>query len=163
MVIQASWSRHLNLAQLHLQLNGARYDPRKFTGLIWKDPDVGGNCLVFGNGKVICSGSHSILDAHEMLRRYTELLKQFERGVHLVDVKLVTMSACHRLSGPVDLRLIVTLLGGMYEPELFNGAMLKRNRTNYTIFATGNVVIMGVKDEEDIYPILLELELCVKS
>lgn len=163
-VLQAEWQIQLNLKVLSSQLRGARYNPKKFSGLIWKDKEIGGCCLVFNNGKIICNGAPSEREGYDMLKKYTSQLMFWQGPISLNNVRLVTISACHKLSGPVDLRLIYTLLGGSYEPEIFNGAMLKRDGVHYTIFATGNIVITGLKEIGDnVYATLLELELCVKS
>jgi transcription initiation factor TFIID TATA-box-binding protein len=163
-VFQASWKTPLDLAVLATRVVGARYDPRKFSGLIWKDVDIGGSCLVFSNGTLICSGAKSLDHGREVLAKYTDTMQRHGWDVTLNDIKLLTMSACHKLSGPIDLTLIPAI-GGTYEPELFNGAMLKREGIHYTLFATGSVIIMGMKPqlEDDVYAMLLELELSVKS
>jgi transcription initiation factor TFIID TATA-box-binding protein len=162
-VCQARWSTDVDLVKLSSQIQNAKYEPGRFSGIIWQQRCIGGNCLVFGNGKVICNGAKSIEDAHAMLEKYTSVLQTVMPEAVLTEVRMVTQSACHKLSGPVDFTMICHLLGGTYEPELFNAAMLKRDGVHYSIFGSGSVVITGLKDEDLVYPVLLELELCVKS
>jgi transcription initiation factor TFIID TATA-box-binding protein len=162
-VCQARWSTAIDLTKLASQIESAKYDPGRFSGVIWKQRDIGGNCLVFANGKVICAGAKSIEHGLNMLGEYTHLLQTVVPEAVLKEFRMVTQSACHKLSGPVDFGMLCSLLGANYEPELFNAAMLRREGVHYSIFQSGSVVITGMKDDELIYPVLLELELCVKS
>ena len=73
------------------------------------------------------------------------------------------MSAVQQLSGRIRYTDIVEGMGAQYEPELFHAAKLDRQGVHFTVFSTGKVSIMGIKDENCIdnivYPTLVELDL----
>ena len=54
-------------------------------------------------------------------------------------------------------------MGANYEPELLNAATFRRDRVHYTCFASGRVVVTGVKKVEETEPVLLELEMCTRA
>lgn len=86
--------------------------------------------------------------------------------IHFAKIKLVTASGVYQLNtgGTVDyLKLVRALPGFSYEPEYFHAPILKRQGISFTVFASGKVIITGVKSESLLYdvvlPTLLEMEL----
>jgi TATA-box binding protein (TBP) (component of TFIID and TFIIIB) len=67
----------------------------------------------------------------------------------------------YKLSGRIN------LYDFNYEPEICNSAKLKRKNITFLIFATGKVIVTGIKSMKCIYnivyPVIMELELCVKN
>lgn len=146
-------------ARTHLQTD----DPRKFPAGIWQHRTIGGNALVFSNGKINCNGkSSSLQDGRRRLRRYGRILQKLGNAVNLRNVRLVTASGAHRLSGridPQDLPLDFT-----YEPELFPAVMCRRAGLHFTCRLSGIMIITGIKggkDIDEVNAIIIELELLV--
>ena len=54
-VYQANLNVKIDLSCLVHQFNNVRYNPRIFPGLIYQNRKIGGNCLIFSNGKINCS------------------------------------------------------------------------------------------------------------
>ena len=152
-VVHTDLHTAIDLTQLNDQ--DIRYDPETFSGAIWKHREIGGCCLVFRNGKLNCSGNRSVQEAKKRIKQYAGLLHQSPSKI-----EVITMSAVHQLSTELDYRRTLELLGATYEPEIHNAVMLKRGKIHYNCFRTGKVIIMGIRDIDDIYPTLLELELC---
>jgi len=160
-VVQAALHVTINLNHLANSSRDIRYDPTIFSGVIWQHRKIGGNCLVFRNGKVNCSGSKSVQQAKRRLRQYARLIQKLgSYDVVLGKIDLVTMTAVHQLSSRLNFLQMCKYLGATYQPEIHNAAMLKRGKLHFNCFHTGKVVITGIKDLNVIYPILLELELC---
>ena len=163
-VVQADLSCSIDLRHLANNTRDIRYDPGRFTGAIWQHRLIGGNCLVFHNGKVNCNGNKSIRQAKKRLRQYARLLQRHGSQVTLKKIDLVTISAVHRLSSTLELGEVCGMLGADYNPEILNAAILKKKRINFNCFRSGAVVITGIRHMRDldtvIYPTLLELELC---
>lgn len=159
-VVQADLHVCIDLQHLVYSTRDIRYDPKVFSGAIWQHRKIGGNCLVFKNGKINCAGSRSIQQARKRLRQYARLVQKLGYEVALNKVEIVTMAAVHQLSSRLDFSQMCKYLGAVYEPEILNAVMLKRGKLHLNCFHTGKVVITGIRDIDAIYPVLLELELC---
>ena len=129
-VVQADLSCSINLKHLANNTRDIKYDPGRFTGAIWQHRLIGGNCLVFHNGKVNCNGNKSIHQAKKRLRQYARLLQRHGFQVTLKKIELITMSAVHRLSSTLELKEVSAMLGAEYNPEILNAAILKKKRIN---------------------------------
>ncbi len=163
-VVQADLSCYVDLRHLAKSTRDIRYDPRIFTGAIWHHRLIGGNCLVFHNGKVNCNGNKSIHQAKKRLRQYARLLQRHGFSVTLKKIVIVTISAVHRLSSRLNVKEVCEMLKADYNPEILNAAILKKKRINFNCFLSGAIVITGIRHMHDletvIYPTILELELC---
>ncbi len=90
----------IDLNRLSSSSDAVKYDRLKFNGAIWKDPELGGCCLVFGNGKIIVNGKASDERiAEERLRNYVQLLRQYGWSNHVYKKEvtlLILMSGTER-------------------------------------------------------------------
>jgi len=160
-VVQADLHVSVDLKHLANNARDIRYDPKLFSGAIWHHRKIGGCCLVFYNGKLNCNGNKNITEAKKRIRQYARLIQKLGYVVKLYKIEVVTMTAVHKLSSPLDVPTVLsTLNGASYEPELHNAIMLKRGRIHYNCFQSGKVVITGLHNVQTIYATLLELELC---
>ncbi len=161
-VVQAALHVTVDLEHIASSNRDIRYNPAIFSGIIWQHRKIGGNCLVFQNGRINCSGSKSLQEAKRRLRQYARLIQKLGYDVKLSRIDLVTMSGVHQLSARLNFREMCETLDATYHPDVHNAAMLKRGRLHFNCFHTGKVVITGIKNVEVLYPILLELELCTQ-
>ena len=166
------YGAHLNctvdLNALCQCLWNCRYDPKLFPGLIWQHRAIGGNCLIFANGVINCNGrASSFEEGRQRLRGYARQLQNFGCQVRLKDVKIITASSSHTLSGALDLYSLARDRTLLYEPELFPAVNFKMKGINFCCFHTGKVVITGIRGPSQIdgvvYPTLIELELYVRT
>ena len=85
----------------------------------------------------------------------------------LTDVKIITVSVSHTLSGGLDLYRLAEERSLLYEPEIFPALNFKIEGVNFCCFHTGKVVITGIKTttqiDDAVYPTLIELELYVRE
>ena len=154
----------IDLRQLTLSCSNIRYNPKTFSGVIWQHRKIGGNCLIFSNGKISVNGKvRNISDARIRVRRYVKLIRNKGWPVTLKKIKIVTMSAYFQMEGHLNMDMLVRDMGARYEPELFPAAMLKRGSVHFTCFHNGKILLTGIKQELDlseaVYPTLIELEL----
>lgn len=154
----------VTLTDLCYHLSNARYDPAQFSGLMWQHRTVGGNCFVFSSGVIQCQGkATSLREGVQRLRCYARMLQKKGLKVELQHVKVVTASACHVLSAPLDFNTLVRERQVIYEPELFPTVNFQADGITFSCFHTGKIIITGIKKTTDmdqtIYPTLMELEL----
>lgn len=127
------------------------------SALSWKLPHAPVRCLLFSTGRVSCAGARGV----DNIRLYAKALRRM--GYVLCDVRVLTRSAVHTLSGSVRYAELVQGMGAIYEPELFHAAMLRRGNVHFTVFATGKVVMTGIKDmkcvDDVVFPTLMEMDI----
>ena len=163
-VVQSHFNVPLNLHQLVYKLRDAVYKPHKFSAIIWHDKRVGGSCLLFNNGKIVCHGAKSMTQAKLYTRRYARILQKLGYFIQIRRIQLVTASLLVDVGQRIDLNKVPEVLkGASYESELFNAATYRQNRIHFSIFASGKVIVTGIKDlsrmYEEVGATLLELSL----
>ena len=165
-VYQANLNVKIDLSCLVHQLHNVRYNPRIFPGLIYQNRKIGGNCLIFSNGKINCNGACSDFDSGvKRLRRYARIVQRLGYVVRLSEVRLVTASAVHKLSGRINVKSLSRIPDFQYNPELFPAAMLRRQGIHFTCHLGGSVLITGIKHSTDldnvVFPTMVEIEFLV--
>lgn len=75
-VASANLNADLNLDAIAIGLDGTEYEPEQFPGLVYrmKDPKVA--MLLFGSGKIVCTGARSAEDAENAVDKLGETLKE---------------------------------------------------------------------------------------
>lgn len=139
-----------------------RYNPKIFSGVIWSHRKLRATCLLFKNGKLVCTGAKSISGGRKSIRQYARILQKMGYAVNLQNIRVRTMSAVHTLQGRIKPEALVEFLGAVYEPEIFSAVRLRKEGIHYTCFHTGKVIITGIKSmkdfEEKLCETLLEME-----
>jgi len=69
--------QEMNLKQLTLDLEGANYDPKRFPGLVYRTEDPKTVTLIFGSGKIVCTGAKSIDDVYRGTENVFQSLKKY--------------------------------------------------------------------------------------
>ena len=165
-VYQANLIVQIDLKCLVHQLNNVRYNPRTFSGLIYQNRKIGGNCLIFSNGKINCNGACSDFDSGvKRLRRYARILQRLGYVVRLSEIRLITASAVHKLSGRINVESLCRIQDFQYNPELFPAVMLRRQGIHFTCHLSGSLLITGIKNSTDldnvVLPTIVEIEMCL--
>ena len=124
----------------------AEYRPGRFPGLVFRLKKPRTSTLIFGSGKMICTGARSENEARRALR------------------KIVNVVATANLGGSVDLLELYESERGMrgkivYEPEQFPGLIYRMDspRAVFLIFSSGKLVCTGARKEEDVHQAVREL------
>ena len=161
-VVSADLHCLLNLDEICVNFFNVEYNPRKFSGLIWRNKRIKGTCLLFSTGKISCCGAKSYKEARTSVRQFARKLQQFGYNIILDKICLLTSSAVYNLRRNIDYTVLVKELNFSYEPEIFHAPSLKCNGINFTIFKTGKIIITGIKSKADVddivYPTLLDIE-----
>lgn len=162
-VVQAKLNVNIDLKQFIHCIRDAKYNPAKFSAIVWHHRKIGGSCLLFNNGHIICHGSKSMDMARQRVRKYARVIQKFGYVVNLKYIKLVTASAVVSIGQRLDLPGIAAMTVGLWEPELFNGLNFYKGKMHFSCFSTGKVVITGITSfkliETVIYPAILELQM----
>lgn len=146
LVVQSSLNVALKLDDLIWQIGHAKYNKRKWPGLSWSHPKIQGTVMLFPNGKIVSHGAKNFQQARKNVRRYARLLQKIGYEVKLSPIRLVTATALGNLGSPVNLSSLANgYPKAVWESELFNACLVKKNGIHYTIFSSGKVVVCGIK------------------
>lgn len=68
----------LDLNEIAIKLNNVEYEPEQFPGLVFKiHDDTRATFLIFGNGKIVCTGTKSDKDVHIAIKNLMDVLKRY--------------------------------------------------------------------------------------
>jgi len=133
----------------------AEYRPEQFPGVIFRLKSPKTATLIFGSGKMVCTGARSERDARRALSRVVEMLRGVGiliRGELSVTIQNIVASAS--LGGTVDLVQLYESersMGGriIYEPDQFPGLMYRitEPKAVVLIFSSGKMVCAGARTE----------------
>ena len=74
----------ISIYEITLKVDNTRYNPKTFSSVTWQHRKIGGNYLLFGNGKINCNGfANTIRDGKMRLRQYARKVQKLEFNVHL--------------------------------------------------------------------------------
>jgi len=78
-VASASLGRELNLDNIAFTLENTEYEPEQFPGLVFRMDQPKVTFLLFGSGKVICTGARTIKDVERAIAKVSKRLKKLDR------------------------------------------------------------------------------------
>jgi transcription initiation factor TFIID TATA-box-binding protein len=150
-VASANLNQHLDLDVILQVTPGAKYNPERFPGLVYRLKRPKTTTLLFRSGKMICTGAKSTRSANTAITQVINALK--DQGIVIITTptpKIENIVASGELGGNIDLENVAErLIKTMYEPEQFPGLIYRMNdpKTVFLIFANGKIVCTGAKTE----------------
>ncbi len=75
----------LNLEDISFALENVEYEPEQFPGLVFRIAEPRVAFLLFGSGKIICTGARNVEDIHRALVKFRRKLESI--GVHTRPIK----------------------------------------------------------------------------
>jgi len=145
----------LDLNEVIRILDGADYNKERFPGVVYRTKDPKTAALIFGSGKIVCTGAKSIVDVHTGLSKVFDKLRQLDI---IIDenpkVKIQNIVASADLKTVLNLNAIAIGLGLEnieYEPEQFPGLVYRiaEPKVVMLLFGSGKLVVTGGKKPED--------------
>jgi transcription initiation factor TFIID TATA-box-binding protein len=143
------------------------YHPDRFPGLVFRIKKPKATALIFGNGKMVCTGTKSEKDARRAVMKVTRELK---KGCIVIvgepEISIQNVVASVQLGGMVDLEKAAYTLGhAMYEPEQFPGLIyhMDEPKVVFLLFASGKLVCAGAKKEPEAYAAVEKLQLLLEE
>ena len=77
-VASANLEKTLNLEAVALDLENTEYEPEQFPGLVYRLGEPKVVLLLFGSGKVVCTGAKTIADAQLGVEKTKERLAELD-------------------------------------------------------------------------------------
>lgn len=154
-VASASLKQTIDLNSVVKAFPGVEYKPEDFPGLVFRMKNPKTATLIFGSGKMVCTGAKSERQAKKAVRKVVQELRN--NGILILSKAEITIQnivASASLGGKIDLEKSAYTLGRtMYEPEQFPGLIYRMDEPKVVIllFASGKLVCTGAKKEEMVY------------
>ena len=154
-VASASLDQKINLIDIMKVFRNVEYRPKQFPGLVFRLKRPKTATLIFGSGKMVCTGSKSEKQAISAVKKVVRELKN--NGIVILGkpkIVIQNMVASANLHGSIDLETAADILDNvMYEPEQFPGLIYRMSdpKTVLLLFASGKLVCTGAKSEEMVY------------
>jgi transcription initiation factor TFIID TATA-box-binding protein len=146
-VTTADLKQKVNIKEID-KLPNTIHDSEIYRGRVTylKTPKMYGKVTIFASGKLISVGTKSPEQAVKDLSLTAEILTKegFIKAIEiLTEIRNIVALASFEIS--FNLEELSDIVGAMYEPEQFPGAILKIEETNttYLIFQSGKVIISG--------------------
>lgn len=143
-----------NLERLVKSLDGARYDPESFPGVIYRSENPPASFLIFVSGKMNCVGAKSMNDAKLAIKKLTRKLKRAR-----IKVKSAPKLEVHNIVASVDFgrkfdieHIARRFENTEYEPEVFPGLVFRLDdpKAVLLLFVSGKGVCAGAKSIRDV-------------
>jgi transcription initiation factor TFIID TATA-box-binding protein len=154
-VASATIEQPLDLNYITMKFPDVEYHPDQFPGAVFRLKNPKTATLLFGSGKMVCTGAKSEELAVKAVNTVVQKLRKGKIKIKndaVVTVQNIVSSI--NLGGTVKLEQAArTLPRSMYEPEQFPGVIHRMldPKTVILIFASGKLVCVGAKKEDDIH------------
>ncbi len=141
---------------------GVEYRPEQFPGLVFRLKKPRATTLIFGSGKMVCTGAKSERQAQKAVMKVVDELKR--NGIVVLgkpEIQIQNMVASVGLGGHIDLEKVsYSLKRTMYEPEQFPGLIYRMEdpKVVILIFSTGKLVCTGAKKETEVHRSIAKLQ-----
>lgn len=143
----------IDLEKVAVSLKNIEYEPEQFPGLVFHLDKPKTAALIFGSGKIVCTGAKSIDEVHKAIDATVRKIR--ETGIDVPDnppVKVQNIVASGNLHAELNLDAIaVSLDRTEYEPEQFPGLVYRMTDPKVVVllFGSGKMVCTGAKSPED--------------
>ena len=154
-VASATLDQKIDLLAIMKVFRNVEYRPKQFPGLVFRLKRPKTATLIFGSGKMVCTGAKSEKQARSAVKKVVRELKT--NGIIILGkpkIVIQNIVASANLHGKIDQEAMSDILDNvMYEPEQFPGLIYRMTEPKVVllVFASGKLVITGAKREEQVH------------
>ncbi len=152
MVSAITIDQKIDLKKFFECVKGLEYNPERFPGIVYRIKEPKLAMLIFGSGKIICTGARSLEGIKIAVKKLKDKLS--EGGIIVktepkVEVQNIVASANMNVKVNLDV-LAMKCDNTEYEPEQFPGLVfsLDEPKTVMLVFRSGKMIITGAKTQE---------------
>ena len=155
-VASLSLAEKLDLPAIALELEGAEYEPDQFPGVIYRLKQPKTAILLFGSGKVVCTGGKSMKEVEDSIRIVAQQVRKGGQKIKMHPaIQVQNIVASSDLESEINLNAIAVTLGldrVEYEPEQFPGLVVRLDEPKVVLllFGSGKLVCTGARRPGDI-------------
>jgi transcription initiation factor TFIID TATA-box-binding protein len=151
-VASASIDQKIDLLSIMKVFSNVEYRPKQFPGLVFRLKRPKTATLIFGSGKMVCTGAKSEKMAISAVKKVVHELNS--KGIVIQgkpQIVIQNIVASANLRGKIDLETAADIMENvMYEPEQFPGLIYRMSNPKVVmlLFASGKLVCTGAKYED---------------
>lgn len=153
-VASATLNVVIPLEKIVSKLEGMEYEPEQFPGLVYRMEKPKAAALIFGSGKIVCTGARSITDVKEVFKKVVSIVQSVKvRVPRNYKTQIENIVASAKLDAKLSLDGIAFKLeDSEYEPEQFPGLVyrMKEPKVAFLLFGSGKVVCTGGRSVNDV-------------
>ena len=148
------------LEMLLKKVENTEWQPEQFPGLVYKITDPRASALIFSQGKIVCTGTKSLDDLTEAMRKIVDRIRK--AGIPMpktYSTKVENIVASTKIKGDLNLDEIAFMLeNSEYEPEQFPGLVyrISEPRVAFLLFTSGRIICAGAQNMESIHKALVK-------
>jgi len=145
----------LDLNEVIRILEGAEYNKERFPRVVYRTTNPKTAALIFGSGKIVCTGAKSIADVSSGLNKVFDKLKamgiDIPKKPEIVIQNIVASADLHTVLNLNAIAIGLGLENIEYEPEQFPGLVYRLSvpKVVMLLFGSGKLVVTGGKKPED--------------
>ena len=154
-VASATIEQKLDLNKITKKFANVEYHPDQFPGAVFRLYNPKTATLLFGSGKMVCTGAKSV---DMSIKAVNTVVQKLRKGkIEIKNEPIITIQnivSSINLGGTVSLEQAArTIPRSMYEPEQFPGLIHRMldPKTVVLIFASGKIVCVGARKTEEIH------------
>ena len=144
-----SKDRKLELPKVAPALENVEYNLEQFPGLVFKLKEPKTAALIFGSGKLVCTGAKCIEDSKTAIRMTVDKIRELDPEIpEEYEIKIQNIVASANLGKVLNLEAVaLDLENTEYEPEQFPGLVYRLSdpKVVLLLFGSGKVVCTGAK------------------
>lgn len=166
-VATTSLEKEVSLTKLARTQPNTEYNPDTFPGLVLRIKKPKSAVLVFSSGKLVCTGTKSIVQVREVIEQVIKQLRKI--GVNVTIKPKITVQnivASGAISLDLNLNtLALELENTEYEPEQFPGLVYKLDdpTATFLLFSNGKLVCTGTKNKAQLDDSVVQLNKNVRA
>lgn len=166
-VVSSSLEHDIPLEKMAATLSNTEYNPEQFPGLVIRIKEPKTSALIFGSGKIVCTGARSLNKVQESIKKIIKSLEKINIKITVKpEIKIQNIVASGSIGMDLNLNVLAMKLGNTeYEPEQFPGLVYKLEGTKATflLFSNGKIVCTGTKSEKEVNAALDKLIINLKK
>lgn len=153
-VASAALGVEVPLEKIVSKLEGMEYEPEQFPGLVYRLTKPKAAALIFGSGKIVCTGARSLEDVNTVFKKVISVIRTTGTKVpRNFKVQVENIVASAKLDANLNLDTIAFKLeNSEYEPEQFPGLVYRMAdpKVAFLLFGSGKIVCTGARNVEDV-------------
>ncbi len=153
-VASATLNVIIPLEKIVSKLEGMEYEPEQFPGLVYRMEKPKAAALIFGSGKIVCTGARSVTDVKEVFKKVVSIVQSVKvRVPRNYKTQIENIVASAKLDAKLNLDGIAFKLeNSEYEPEQFPGLVYRMTepKVAFLLFGSGKVVCTGGRSVNDV-------------